>query len=263
MSEMNVIELLKAGSAIGDLKEVNGVPFAVVPDGYKLSILEDKLDAPQRKTGTVVLDDVESFVRYYKAHQSESSTIYGDLNPEPGFVAVFNDHANEPGWRDFKAEYSCPLSIEWQTWMARNGKQFLQEDFARFIEDNNLDVVEPAAADMLLVSRTLEAKKNVNFASGIRLSNGEQELIYEETIQGTAAKGKLSVPETFVIGIAVFEGGARYKVTARLRYRINGGKLVMWYDILRPHKILEDAAKEVWQTIEKSTETTIYNGRMA
>lgn len=83
-----------------------------------------------------------------------------------------------------------------------------QAEFAEFIERNLPDIVEPVGADMLEISRSLQAKKKVSFASGIRLANGQTELTYEEDIQGTAAKGKLQIPEIFKIGIKVIEGGS-------------------------------------------------------
>ena len=52
-----------------------------------------------------------------------------------------------------------------------------------------------------------------------------------------------------------------HAVTARLRYRIaDQGKLTMWFDLLRPHKVLEDAVREVWHQIQTETGLTILNG---
>jgi uncharacterized protein YfdQ (DUF2303 family) len=69
------------------------------------------------------------------------------------------------------------------------------------------------------------------------------------------------VPEEFTIGIPVLEGGLKYAVPCRLRYRIaDAGKLTMWFEMTRPHKILEDAVKAVWTEIEQKTELTIFNG---
>lgn len=70
----------------------------------------------------------------------------------------------------------------------------------------------------------------------------------------------MQIPEVFKIGIPVLEGGPRYSVQARLRYRIDGGALVMWFDLLRPHKIIEDAVLAVWKDIEAGTGTAILNG---
>lgn len=255
--------ILAAGNALGDHRTVteDAIPYTVIPEGYKIADLEYQMQAPTRKSGTVKLRDAKSFIAYFKKHQMGSS-IYATVKPAR-FVAVLNDHLlDEAGWKDHRATYECPLSVEWLAWQAANKKPMNQEAFAQFIEDNLPDIVEPCGADMLEISRTLEAKKKINFASGIRLSNGQQELTYEEQIQGTASKGKLQIPEVFTLGIAVLEGGARYKVEARLRYRIETGNLVMWYDLLRAHKVHEDAIMEVWGAIQSETGVSILNGEV-
>lgn len=265
---------IDAGMLLGEVRqpfESQGHPFVLVPGHAKVEDLERLLPRPTRKSGTVTLHDHRSFVRYVVEETQAGTRLYGSVTPKPMFTAVFNDHhgnsdspdgvAPTPGWRDHRAVYACPLSREWATWNGASGKQMDQATFASFLEDNLPDIAEPAAADMLEIARSLEAKKRVNFASGLRLSNGQTQLTYEETIEGTAAKGRIHVPETFVIGIAVLEGGDRYRVEARLRYRIaDGGKLTMWFDLLRPHKVLEDAANFVWQAIEAETGLKVFNG---
>lgn len=266
---------LEAGLLLGDVRRPSpeARPFVMVPGHAKLEDLERLLPQPTRKSGTVTLNDHQSFVRYVKEESGVGTRLYGSVAPKPMFTAVFNDHYGrgvveplldvEPaaGWRDYRAVYACPLSREWATWNGASGKQMDQASFATFLEDNLPDIAEPAAADMLEIARSLEAKKRVNFASGLRLSNGQTQLTYEETIEGTAAKGRIHVPETFALGIAVLEGGDRYRVEARLRYRIaDGGKLTMWFDLLRPHKVLEDAANFVWRAIEAETGLKVFNG---
>ena len=193
--------------------------------------------------------------------QTPQTRLYGQANP-PKFTAIFNDNAGTaPGWQDHRAVYSCPLAVEWREWTAKNGQAMNQEAFAKFIEDNAPDIVTPPAADMIEIARTLEAKKKVSFASGVRLDNGATEFTYEEDIQGTAAKGRLQVPQTFTIGVSVMENGPRYAVTARLRYRIaDKGALTLWFDLERPHKIVEDAAREVRDQIAEGTGLRIFNG---
>lgn len=237
------------------------IPFVVIPDAFTLTDLERLYPAPFRKKGNTTLKDAASFIAFVSEHKDGQTKLYGGLTP-PQFKAVFNDDsATTPGWGDHTAAYTCPLSIEWTTWSASNKKQMNQESFAQFIEDNAPDCVAPDAASMIEIARTLEAKKKVNFASGMRLSNGQNELTYEEEITGTASKGKMPLPETFDIGIPVFDGGGPWKLTARLRYRIaDGGKLTIWYDLERPHKTLEQAAKEVWATVSAGTNLTIFNG---
>jgi uncharacterized protein YfdQ (DUF2303 family) len=237
---------------------IGGIPNVVLPEGYSLKDLETSMIAPTRFRGAVKVQDVKSFVALVNEFKGDSTKLFGTVSPST-FVGVFNVHSAKggPGWGDHRVSYSCPLSTEWKTWTGSDKKGMNQVDFAQFIEDNLPDIVD--GATMLEVSRTLEAKKKVNFASGIRLHDGQNQFTYEEQIEGTAGKGQIKVPETFDLGIPVFEGGPRYKVEARLRYRINDGKLVLWYDLTRPHKILEDAVKAVWAEIETATELTILN----
>lgn len=262
MDDQNIVQASAAlaVAAVAHHRIDGGVPFVVVPKDYSVQKVEEYLPAPTRKRGNVAYRDSASFCRAVLEQHTETTRLYGNRE-KPSFTAVFNDHGAMPGWRDHTATYACPLSVEWATWSGKNKVQMNQEQFAQFIEDNAPDCVLPESATMIEISRTLEAKKKVNFASGIRLDNGQHALTYEEEISGTAGKGKLQIPETFSIGISVLEGGPRYAVYARLRYRIaDGGKLTMWYDLDRPHKVLEDAVKEVWSSIEMTTAMSVFNG---
>jgi uncharacterized protein YfdQ (DUF2303 family) len=256
MADKTEIQTALDATIAGTVLDVAGAPHAVVPGGYHIQDLTDHLPAPLRLKGKLELRDVKSFVAQFNEFKTSVAKLFGTVNP-PRFVGVLNGNAaSAPGWGDHRIEYSCPLSVEWKTWTAKNKQPMTQADFAQFVEDNLPDLLN--GAEMLEISRTLEAKKKVNFASGIRLADGQNEFTYEEQIEGTAGKGKFKVPEVFELGIAVFEGGPLYKVSARLRYRIGeGGKLALWYDLERPHKILEDAVKAVWTEIESGTATTI------
>lgn len=257
----NTQSALDAGSNLAQPRAVESHPYILIPAGSTLHDAEPFMASPLRKRGTVVLNDVQSFVAYVNAEKTAATRLYGQYQP-PGFIAVLNDHGAEPAWKDYRATYACPLSVEWKTWTEKSGRQMNQTEFAAFIENNLPDVAIPPAADMLEISRSLEAKKKVNFASGIRLSNGQNELTYEEQISGTAAKGKLQVPEEFTIGVPVLEGGIKYAVVARLRYRIaDGGSLSMWYELIRPHKILEDAVAAVWAEVQDKTGLQVFNGK--
>lgn len=237
-------------------------PFVVAREDFKVQDLEKLLHRPVRRRGVENALNVPSFVAHVNRHKGPDTVIFctPDLKV-PRFKAIFNYHGEGedglPGWGDFAALYSCPQSVEWKRWLEANGRKMNQTDFATFIEDNLLDIAEPAGADMLEISRTLEAKKSVSFASSVRLNNGAAELLYEENIQGTAAKGKMQIPEQFALGIPVFVDGQAYKVFARLRYRIgNGGALQLWYDLVSPEKIFEDAFKQLIAEVAEGTGIT-------
>lgn len=262
-----VLAAVQAGMLVGDIKRPDGgYPFAVVPDSAALASLEEFEAAPYRVRQNFVALDAEGFIDYFNLFRNDNSLIYGDqINRQ--FVAIIDHHepaegAPKPKWGEHQARFTCPASEEWKVWEANNGKRMNQADFAAFLENNLPDIIEPDGATMLQIATTLEAKKNVNFASGIRLDNGQTQFVYEEEIQGSASKGTLAIPQIFKIGIKAFNGGSGYSIECRLRYRISSGQLSMWFEIVRPHKIIEDAFNETFTKIQEATGTKILKGRI-
>lgn len=262
----NARDILNAGASLSGLKFASthgmgdALPYVLVPEGYNFEGKEHLLPAPLRKSGGTTLNDAASFIAVVNDQKNDDTRMYSTINP-PTFTAVFNDIAAGAGWRDHQAKYNAPLSPEWKTWLGTSGRQQSQSDFAQFIETNLPDIAEPNGADVLEVSRTLEAKKKVNFASSIRLSDGSTQFTYEEDVQGSAQKGQLKVPEEFVLAIPVFENGDLWRVEAKLRYRIgDGGKLSIWYELVRPHKVIEAAVKELRARIAADTGLNILVG---
>lgn len=211
----------------------DGIPAVILPEGFSLKTLENTLAAPVRKRGTTVLNDAESFIAVVNDQKGGATRLFSTIDP-PTFTAVFNHHAAHPGWCDHRAEYNAPLSPEWEAWTGADGDKMTQVQIAQFIENNLVDVVEPDGATLLEI---------------------------REEVHGCAQKGQLSVPEQFVIGIPVFESGDKWRVDVRLRYRIeDGGKLTMWLELIRPHKVIEQAVKELREQIAAQTELPILNG---
>ncbi|MCL5742987.1 MAG: YfdQ family protein, partial [Acidobacteria bacterium] len=151
---------------------------------------------------------------------------------------------------------------EWDTWFAKNQKAFGQVEFAEFLEDNLIDVAEPTGADLLEITRTLEAKKDVAYSSAIKLNNGSVRINYDEVIKGTAntQAGVIEIPEQFTLQIQVIRGGSQFRFPARFKYRLKDRALLLWYEIVRPHKILEQALDETVAAIREGTGIPIRKG---
>ncbi|HJV72709.1 MAG TPA: DUF2303 family protein [Noviherbaspirillum sp.] len=267
MDNQNAQAVRDMGAALADVRCVNdsASPFVIVPAGFVVHDLEKTLELPIRKTGAVTMNDAASFIDYFKLHQM-ASRIYGQVEP-PKFIAVMNDHRkDEPGWRDHKLVYNCPVSKEWKEWKGFAGAPRDQIAFSEFIESHTTDIIsntadEPSGAVMLEVATSFKAQKKVNFASGQRLDNGQVDFVFQEEIQGSAGpKGHIKVPERFYIGIPVFEGGAPYRIECKLRYRLKDGALSMWFDMVRDHKVQEAAFMDIWKEIADATQTTIWRG---
>ncbi|MGZ9668026.1 YfdQ family protein [Pseudomonas sp. GNP014] len=236
-------------------------PFALVPDGTQIKDLEGLLAAPSRIRQAVKVLDADTFIAYINRYATPASVVFCDGPEGRTFKGVLDYHQPEkPSWGQHVAIYQCPISIEWGRWKTSDRKKMDQATFAEFFEDNIRDITAPegipnapSAADMLEISRTLEAKKNISFRQGTRLDNGQVQLTYNEQIDGQAGEtGQLKIPEQFYIGVKPFLGGDAFCVPVRFRYRIQESRLVMWFELVRPDKVLEEAYTTVRAKIQES-----------
>lgn len=239
-------------------------PMALVPQGVSLEGLEKHLPAPVRTRQRLTVLDAETFIEYVNRFATKASAVFCNGPEGRTFTAVIDYHQpDQPAWGDHSATYRCPITVEWGRWKEQDRKRMDQTTFAEFIEDNVKDIVQPdgvtdapTPADMLEISRTLEAGKNISFRSGIRLSNGQVQLTYNEQIDGRAGEaGQLNIPEQFYIGVKPFLGGDAFCVPARFRYRIQEGRLSMWYELVRADKVLEEAYTAVRSKIKGAIDT--------
>lgn len=287
MADVNIdANVLKDAVDLGQklgLAKVEGVeiPYAVIPNNSQmLSLLSQKYPygLPPRKPdhikALVNLTDAESFCRYVKLYQDARTRVFAD--PEKlSFLAVLDYHGSSGDWAsavksltdgveapppiavavspeflDHRVTLTLRKSDQWNLWMARNEKEVPQAEFAEFIEDNYRDISTPSPAEMLEVARDLNAHVDVSFASKVTPKNGSVRLAYQEIVTGSAgAAGDMEVPDSFAIMIPVFYGEKPVQIEARLRFRINGGKLKFIYKLYRPAELLADAfnlaAKEI------------------
>ena len=258
MGKANTGEVIQLASMLNalagactEVHENGDYMHAVLPKDFKLEniskAVEEMQPEPRRKRGTVKLKDMASLVAYAEAQADadgadKNGIIYADTDSRC-ITAVFNDHkAPEPGWRDHRAEFKAEYTPEFQKWLGKNKEQMGQTEFAEFVEDNLVDITEPAAQALLEVATTIQAKTDINFSSAKRLQNGQVQLQYTEAIDARAgANGAMEIPKEFALGLRIFKNGAGYKLKARLKYRLHGGTIKFWYELDRPERAIEDA----------------------
>lgn len=241
-----------------------GVPYTVVPGGFSVAPLEHLMSAPARTRAAVLVRDVASLLGYLKAHDEGRTAIFADDDALAVQAIVDYHRPAGPGFGEHVVTLKLDRRPEWKTWLESNRKVMNQATFAQFVEDNLPDIAAPEGAVVLEVVRTLEARKKVNFLSAVRLQDGNREFTYEEQTDASAAKGTLKVPEVFTLGLQPFRGAAKYRLDARLRFRIeDGGKLTLWYDLVRPHLVLESAFADVVQEIAAATSLEVRIGSVS
>ena len=279
---------LDAGAAMANLRVIDSdlmaIPAVLVPDGYKLHTLEKLMEsyqlAPPHLKQRVVMRDPKSFCEYIRRHGTESTAIFCDMDAHT-FTAILDYHQGDNQKHGFHhAILKLEQTPELKKWSEHDGKQMDQTDFAAFIESNSPEIIRaeqengtytPSGAEMLQIALTLSRTETAAFRSATRLSNGQTQFKYEQNFDDRAGEmGELTIPDTMRIGLPVFKGGEAsegYAVNARFRYRIRSGKLTMWYELVRPERIIEDAVKTVYNQISGGladlTCVAMYHGRTA
>lgn len=266
LGEQDAAATLLAGELIGLRYGVprtlddDGRPYTLVPDGVSLHNLEGYLLNPVLRRADVALYDAASFVAYVNRFKDDASVIFSDKIAK-AFTAVLDYHEGADGfarWGRHRVMLQARQTEAWKRWVSASKTPMNQATFAAFLEDNVPDIAEPEGAKIVEAARNLEAKKAVAFQSHQRPHDGSVHFLYSEDVQGHQRGGELKIPEQFILGIAPFEGSAKYRVTARVRFRIeDGGKLAMWFDLYRVEDIVEQAYADMQKAVADGVSSTL------
>lgn len=247
-------------------------------------LLEHHRSGPERRTGTAVLGDLDSFIAHVQRFQDAGSALFGDLVAEggPSLLAVLDYHWSGTGKARHgvhRAKYAFPLSDEFKAWMAMNGKAMAQAAFAEFIETRLPDVADPSTAGesarevsrllgceyaspskLLELSRGLSVRVGQHAKQHVNLQTGETQIAFASAHQDEQG-APLKVPGAILLALPVFRGGAAYQVPARLRYRVSEGAVSWFYQLYRPESYGEHAFREACDRAKSETKVPLFMGK--
>ena len=246
-----------------------GITHFAVPKGFEIKSIdsENLLSRPRRAKAAATLSDTDSFIEYVKRHAGSETVVWCDFNPQTfalSFKAVIDEHGKgEPGWRGHTASYKPDMSPEWKLWKAGNETSMDQMSFAEFIEANADDFVSaegmPTSLEMLAMATDFHANEERVLKSKVRLQSGGVRLTYiADPESGNTEDVKIF--NAFSIGIPAFQGGSAWRMTARLKYRLNAGRVSFHYELVRPDRIHNGAAKEMIDVVRAAVEVPVLMG---
>ena len=248
------------------------------------SLFDEYRAQPVRRTGTAVLTELDSLIAHVNRFKDADTALFANDNrSSPSITAVIDYHRagadSEPRFGQHRAKFAFPLSDEWKAWTGANKKTMRMIEFAAFLEDRIIDVLEggeelPAdmarfvkaiggniASPTRLMEIAVGLKVNEKSAVGetVNLSSGEGEISFVS--QHTDGSGKpLKVPNLFLVGVPVFKGGPAYRIAVRLRYRKADGGLMFWYEMWREDRIFDDAFSEAVTKARDETGLPVFMG---
>lgn len=268
-----VVELLlKVGKQNGAMQiehvcAADGKPFALVPAGMEIKDLSEHIPAnPDRKRVCVKLNSVISFIEYVNEHKSAHTRIFASMNEPPyTMTAAVDYHETGPDGKAELITHTAVLQLqetdEWKTWKGSDKKAFEHVEFALFIEENLLDVVDPDHADLLEVSMSLQVRDNGYLTSAHKLQDGSVHLDYKADIEAKAGvNGDLTIPEKITINIPVFRGVPAKDIEAYFRYRKHNGRLVLFYQLIRPQKLIDTLVETAIAQVRDGVELPVFDG---
>lgn len=213
----------------------HGARHILVPDGFRLEAAHDPHALPPHIVKTaVVVDQRASLSAYVNRFSDPRSILIADYDTG-SIKAVLDWHSdNQNGEYEpllgMPREHTCTLKLrpseEFKRWAEMENSFHGQAEFAAFLEENAVDVIDPEPAVLIEISRDLEGTQGVTFKSSTRLENGDRSFVYETE---TRAKGDIKVPREFVLSIPLYDGEEPVPLRCAFRWRINGGQLQMGF----------------------------------
>ena len=267
----------------------NNTPIVAMHEDFEVRslkpLLDEYLDAPDRRKGTAVVNDMTSFIALTKRHQDNDSALFSKSqiteNSVNGVItAVIDYHTidHKPRFGGHKIQYNFPVSNLFKLWHEANGEKMEQAEFAQFLENNISDLREDdllkdfpckfgyqgvpkfaTPAKMFELSRGLEINAQEKVRQSHRVQSGVSEIQYTCEHQDAAGE-KIEVPEWFLLGIPMFEYGKFFKVPVRLRYRLHAGKVSWSFEMYRIQKIFDAAFGAACEEAQKETALPLYVG---
>jgi uncharacterized protein YfdQ (DUF2303 family) len=253
--------LIAHGKAMAEpFDHPQGGKAVVIPDDYHVTHLAPVDEPLTHIKAAPVFDDAQSFIAYVKTYGAETARIFAEQD-RTQITAILDYH--QPGQAAYgahKAICVLPHSEQWRAWVGIDGQAVPQAAFAEFIEENALDIYEPASADVLEIARSLQIKQTVEFSSSVNLANGATQLKYVEEQDGKG-RGNIEVPQKIKLGLPVFFGGDLVEVWAFLRTRIKDGKLSFIVKLHRRELIIREEFNRIVARVGDETGITPLFGR--
>lgn len=252
-------------------------------------LFDDYLPNPRFRHGTANFTQIESLIEHVNRFKDADSVLFAvDDRHMPSITAVIDYHragiidVAEPRFGKHRAVFPFPLSDEWKAWQEGNKKLMRMADFAAFLEDRIVDVLDMIDGEdslpedmrkfvgavggriagpsrLLDLSVGLKVHEKSNVSEAVNLSTGEAQIQFaSEHVDGSGAP--LKVPNLFLIAIPVFKNGQFYRIASRLRYRKTAEGLVFWYELWRADRVFDHAFRDGCERARVETDLPLLFG---
>ena len=264
-TEAAAIAALGASAAAASIVSgPDGRSWLIKPNGTTSTEVTDPhgmiLTDPVRVKQAVVVQTADSLVDYINRFGQAETILFADIDTSTirGLIDYHSacpevGGASEAQHLDHRATLQLPFSEEWRTWQAINGKMLDQLTFARFLEENAVDIEAPTGADLLEVCRDLQAVRKVDFRKAVRTNTDNENFEYTDETETRTKNGSVEVPSKFQLRIPVYFGGQSVTLYAFLRWRLADTSLELGIQLHRAEHVRQAVFKQIVEEASSRT----------
>lgn len=190
------------------------------------------------------------------------STLWVDADQQL-LTVVLDDHANPsaPDHATHRCQMKARLHPRFEPWLKLHRQGGVsQEDLAVHLEERIADVAEPAGAVLLELARTFTATVSGRFKQAKSLHNGSTQLEWVEEVDGRAGGGQEDVPNDLTLRLPIWQGGDEVTLPAKLRYRVNSGRLTLSVHLLDIDQVMADDLAATAQGVGEALDIEVIEG---
>lgn len=229
-----------------------------LPNGFNVLM-------PAVVTAAIKLQTTQSLVEYTNRFKNQNSMLFADIDRDT-IVSIIDYHTEsgadekqiQPKLASHRATLTLPKAQEWKIWNEMSGKLVSHKDFASFLEENSIDIVEPVGGELLELCRDLQVINNVNFSSAVR--DGDYTSVAFAKENDATSKGNIKLPQSILLGIPVYFGEESVHITAFLRKKIDDSGLHLGIKLSRAENVRQAEFHRIVEkvTINVDHLTTVY-----
>jgi hypothetical protein len=263
----------------------------ITPTGAKAvpgEVFDEYRMTPKHRVGTAEFTAIESLIGHVNRFKDADTALFAvDDRTKPSITAVLDYHRAgseaDPRYGFHRSLFQFPLSDEWKAWTKSDSQAFSMGEFAAFLEDRIIDVLDlipsedslpedmqrfvntvggSIASPSKLIELSVGLKVNERSAvkEAINLASGEAQVQFVAEHVDDAGQ-PLRVPGLFLIGIPVFNKGPIYRLAARLRYRKTPAGLVFFYQLWRADRTFDHSFREACERVRVETDLPMFFGK--
>lgn len=264
---LNQFETALAAARLADLQKTirtdDGREFALTPKNFDLRDISDPARLDPHPAAAVTVDEKQALIDYVNRFGEPGTILVADV--DAGEVSAKIDYHLPgdgdvvSGARKHAATLKLRPSEEFSRWNDFEGELRPQAEFARFLEENAVDIVDPDSATMIEIARDLEASQGMKFRSKVNLTTGDRTFHYENE---TRVENNLVIPKKFIIEIPLYAGEEPRALECLFRFSIGGGGLLCGFEWRRVEHLKLAHFREIAYAVAEGTGKPVYLGRL-